>query len=130
MADYLPKENLEEKILNKDKVFAKTLTFPHLIYVFIYSIWIVGWMQPEHPRAALHLLFGWNPYSVLFFPPIVAILYCFVFWERFRKYRSWLIDEKDEDDKKAAINAWGAIGLMSRNRSSDIEAAVDAGQQS
>lgn len=34
--------SLEEKITKRDKVFAKILTFPHFLYVLIYSSWFLG----------------------------------------------------------------------------------------
>lgn len=51
----------EDDLLNKglerrDKVFARWLSFPHLILVVVYGLWFLGAFQYENPEEGLVII--------------------------------------------------------------------------
>ena len=75
-------------------MFAKILTFPHLIYTAIYSIWFLGYYQPDSPQIAFWILMLWNPYSAIFFPVITFLMYFFFYSDTCKKQRGSIFDEE------------------------------------
>lgn len=87
----------------RDKVFARWLAFPHLLFVLIYVIWFMGGFQFAHPEDGWHTLLLWQPYSPIFFPIILIIWYCFCFLPQLKKYRCKICFEIEEEPEDAMV---------------------------
>lgn len=111
MLQYDPTEHdeslkMEDKIQHRDKLFAKFLTFPYLLFTAIYTIWFLGVFQPDDPSVGFLTLILWNPYSIIFFPIICFSLYIFFYKKKCKKLRNKFFKEEEliEDSDNATLS--------------------------